>query len=95
MVAGFYRSGTSLVCRLLDRVGLFLGYELVGFEPLDPRCQSPGLDEVQTSEVFDSTVTDRRSGKQPISNRGLIDRIDATWQALEQPGKHTERMMKR
>jgi hypothetical protein len=33
IVAGFHRSGTSLVCQLLDRAGLFLGYELVGFEP--------------------------------------------------------------
>jgi len=32
-MAGFHRSGTSLVCRLLDHVGLFLGYELIGANP--------------------------------------------------------------
>ncbi len=52
-----------------------------------------GLDEVPASEVFDPTVTGGRSGKQPISDRRLIDRIDATWQALEQLSKQTERMI--
>lgn len=52
-----------------------------------------GLGEVPASEVFDPTVTGRRSGKQPISDRRLIDRIDATWQALEQLSKQTKRMI--
>ncbi len=30
IVAGFHRSGTSLVCQLLHRAGLFLGYDLMG-----------------------------------------------------------------
>ena len=30
IVAGFHRSGTSLVCQLLHRAGLFLGYDLLG-----------------------------------------------------------------
>lgn len=30
IVAGFHRSGTSLVCQLLQRAGLFLGYDLLG-----------------------------------------------------------------
>src|ERR687896_198189 len=30
IVAGFHRSGTSLVCQLLHRAGLFLGYNLLG-----------------------------------------------------------------
>ncbi len=51
------------------------------------------LEEVPASEVFDPTVTDGRSGKQPISDRRLIDRIDATWQALERLSKQTMRMM--
>lgn len=51
------------------------------------------LEEVPASEVFDPTVTDGRSGKQPISDRGLIDRIDATWQALERLSKQTIRIM--
>lgn len=36
IVAGFHRSGTSLICRLLDRAGLFLGYELLGANPSNP-----------------------------------------------------------
>ena len=52
-----------------------------------------GLQEVPTSEVFDPAVTDRQHGKQPISDRRLIDRIEATWQALEQMSKQTEQMV--
>ena len=42
-----------------------------------------GINEVPASEVFDPAVTGGRSGKQPISDRRLIERIEATWQALE------------
>ena len=52
-----------------------------------------GLDEVAASEVIDPTITERRASRQPVSDRGLIDRVDATWQALEQLGEQTERMM--
>ncbi len=51
------------------------------------------LDEVATSEVIDPTITERRAGRQPVSDRGLIDRVDATWQALEQLGGQTGRTM--
>ena len=51
------------------------------------------LEEVPASEVFDPAVTDGRSGKQPISDKRLIDRIDATWQALERLSKQTIRMV--
>jgi len=51
------------------------------------------LDEVATSEVIDPTITERRAGRQPVSDRGLIDRVDVTWQALEQLGEQTERTM--
>jgi hypothetical protein len=57
------------------------------------RCWGLGLNEVPVSEVFDPAVTDRRPGKQPISDRRLIGRVDATWQALEQLGRQTERTM--
>jgi len=50
-----------------------------------------GLDEVATSEVIDPTITEGRAGRQPVSDRGLIDRVDATWQALEQLGGQTGR----
>jgi hypothetical protein len=52
-----------------------------------------GLEEVPVSEVIDPTVTERRSGKQPISDRRLIDRVDATWQALERLGELTARSL--
>jgi hypothetical protein len=52
-----------------------------------------GLNEVPTSEVFDPTVIERRPGKQPLSDRRLIDRVDATWQGLERLREQTEQMM--
>ncbi len=58
------------------------------------RRWSLALEEVPASEVFDPAVTDGRAGKQPISDRGLIDRIDATWQALQRLRERTEQMMK-
>ena len=50
-----------------------------------------GLDEVPASEVLDPAATERRLGRQPISDRRLIDQIDATWRALEQLAEQTER----
>jgi hypothetical protein len=52
-----------------------------------------GLNEVPTWEVFDPTAIERRPGRQPLSDRRLIDRIDATWQALERLREQTEQMM--
>ena len=52
-----------------------------------------GLNEVPPSEVLDPAVSERRSGKQPISDGRLIDRTDATWQILERLGKRTELMI--
>ena len=75
IVAGFHRSGTSLVCQLLDRAGLFLGYELLGTNPLNLYGRGLGFDEVPTSEVFDPTVTDRRSGQATDIGQG-VDRAD-------------------
>jgi hypothetical protein len=46
---------------------------------------------VSTAEVFDTTVTERRPGRQPVSERGLIDQVDAVWQALERLGDQTMR----
>jgi hypothetical protein len=51
-----------------------------------------GLDEAP--EVFDPAVAGARPGKQPVSDRCLIPRVLATWQALERLGEQTERMMK-
>lgn len=52
-----------------------------------------GLNEVPTSEVFDPTVIESRPGRQPLSDRRLIDQVDATWQALERLREQTEQMM--
>jgi len=50
-----------------------------------------GLDEVPASQVFDPAATRRRPGRQPISDRGLIDRVEETWQALERLSERTRR----
>lgn len=50
-----------------------------------------GLEEVPVSEVLDPDATQKRFGGQPISDRRLIDRIEATWQALEELGKQAAR----
>jgi hypothetical protein len=51
------------------------------------------LDEVSTSEVFDPDSTDRRPGRQPIADRRLIGRIDASWESLERLSRQTELMV--
>jgi hypothetical protein len=50
------------------------------------------LNEVPSSEVINPAVTERRPGRQPISDRRLIERIDLTWQALEQLSEQTRRI---
>jgi hypothetical protein len=50
-----------------------------------------GLAEVPAAEVFDPAVTKRRPGRQPISDRSLIDRVEETWHALECLGENTRR----
>ena len=52
-----------------------------------------GLTEVPTSEVFDPAATESRCGRQPVSDMRLIDRVDATWQALERLRNQTEQMI--
>ena len=51
-----------------------------------------GLDEITVSEVLDPTAIQRRSGRQPISDRALIPRIEATWQALEELGEQAQQL---
>ena len=36
VVAGFHRSGTSLVTEILSRAGLFVGDDLIGANPSNP-----------------------------------------------------------
>lgn len=54
------------------------------------RRWSFGLKELAVTEVFDPSVTDGRSGRQPVSDRRLIDRIGETWRALERLSERTE-----
>ena len=53
-----------------------------------------GLNEVPASDVIQPTSTEKRSGKQPVSDRRLVDRVNKTWQALEQLGEQTKRMIR-
>ncbi|MDP9486232.1 MAG: hypothetical protein M3Q49_10710, partial [Actinomycetota bacterium] len=54
-----------------------------------------GLEEVPVAEIFDPSITARRTGKQPVSDRGLIPKVVATWQALEELAGETEEMLER
>lgn len=45
-----------------------------------------GLADVPTAEVYDPSVSSRRTRRQPVSDRRLIPRIDETWNALEDLG---------
>src|SRR3712207_5826413 len=76
-----------------DTLAVSLGMVQRGFPVIRAINQRWGLslNEVAVSEVFDPTVTERRPDKQPISDRRLIARVDATWHALEQLGEQTER----
>jgi hypothetical protein len=78
-----------------DTLAMSLNMIQIGFPVVQAINQRWGLalEEVPASAVFDLAVTGRRPGKQPISDRRLIDRVDATWHALEQLSNQTERMM--
>jgi hypothetical protein len=52
-----------------------------------------GLEDVPVGEVFDPGIATRRSGKQPVSDRRLIDRVCTTWRGLEELGARTEKML--
>ncbi len=55
-----------------------------------------GLDDVPTGEVFDASVTTGRpTEKQPVSNRGLIGEVNATWVALEGLSRRAEGLLER
>lgn len=54
-----------------------------------------GLEEVPVGEVFDPTIATGRSGQQPVSDFGLVSRVEETWRALEELGAQTERMLVR
>jgi len=80
-----------------DTLAVSMGMAQGGFpiiEAINKRWHL-GLNEVATSEVIDPAATERRPGKQPVSDTRLIDRVDATWQALEEVGGRTKKMMQK
>jgi hypothetical protein len=52
-----------------------------------------GLQDVPVGETYDPRITTRRARRQPVSDRRLIPKVDATWQALEDLGKKTQVML--
>lgn len=54
-----------------------------------------GLDEVPVAEAFDPNITAGRPVKQPVSDRRLIGKVNATWRGLEGLGRKTERMIEK
>jgi hypothetical protein len=51
------------------------------------------LEDVPPGEAFDPGVVARRAGRQPVSERRLIDKVEATWRVLEGLGRKTESML--
>ena len=54
-----------------------------------------GLEEVPVAEIFDPRITARRPGRQPVSDRGLVPKVLATWRTLEELADETEGMLGR
>lgn len=54
-----------------------------------------GLEDVPVAEVFDPSAAAKRPGRQPVSDHRLIDKVDETWQALEELGRKTEGMLEK
>lgn len=63
------------------------GFPLVGEIS---RRWSLGLEDIPPSEVFDPTATAERHGRQPISDRRMIPRVERVWRELEQLGEQTQ-----
>ncbi len=51
------------------------------------------LEDVPLGEAFDPNISAKQFDKQPVSDRGLIDKVVATWRDLEELGKKAERMV--
>jgi hypothetical protein len=45
------------------------------------------LEDVPLGEAFDPGVVARRTGRQPVSDRSLVEKVEATWGALEELGR--------
>ena len=51
------------------------------------------LEDVPLGEAFDPAVIARRTGRQPVSDRRLAERVGATWNTLEELSRKTESML--
>ena len=49
------------------------------------------MKDVPVGETYDPRITARRSRRQPVSDRRLIPKVDATWRALQALGEKTEK----
>lgn len=54
-----------------------------------------GLQEVPVGAVLDTSALGGRPGRQPVSDGRLICEVAETWEALEELGRETERMVDR
>jgi hypothetical protein len=52
-----------------------------------------GLEDVPLGEAFDPAMTVRRPGRQPVADRNLIEKVGATWRALQELSGRTEAML--
>ncbi|HEX2181449.1 MAG TPA: hypothetical protein VHH10_04130 [Rubrobacteraceae bacterium] len=48
------------------------------------------LEDVPVGEAFDPGVVARPAGRQPVSDRRLIGKVEATWRGLEELGRKAE-----
>lgn len=51
------------------------------------------LEDVPPGEAFDPGVVARRTGRQPVSDRRLAEKVEATWGALEELGRKAESVL--
>jgi hypothetical protein len=57
------------------------------------RRWSLGLLDVPVGETYDPRIAARRLRRQPVSDRRLIPKVEATWRALEELGEKTQKML--
>lgn len=78
IVAGFHRGGTSLVCQVLKRAGLFLGYELLGATFSNPHGHFEDTEVMALHErILEDNGLDWRVGERFLPVVG-----DARWDEM-------------
>jgi hypothetical protein len=78
-----------------DTLALSMGMIRDGFPIIWAIRQRWGfeLEDVPLGGAFDPAVAAQRADRQPVSDRRLIDRVEATWRALEELGQKTESIL--